>query len=153
MTRPHALIVAGLLTLLGAAPLLADDREIADQLQGEWAHTQTGPDGSTVRIVKHFDGRDETYSTYRSGELVYSHVVKGYRVRPIDPDQRLYAYSVDGFEVTAGASKGQKMSRKVEVLFCLKGKRFIEMGGVLKDDPRQPSMMIFERVEVEPSQK
>jgi tetratricopeptide (TPR) repeat protein len=140
-------IVAGFLILLGTSGFLVADDRMVERLQGKWSRTQTGPQGETIRVEKHFDGPNETFTVYRNGEQIYAHVAKNYRINVINEDEQLYAYSVNGFKVTAGPNEGQQLDQLIEYLFCIKGDQFIEMAGILQHDPRQPSLTVYEHVE------
>lgn len=147
MRSAKFVVITGFSILLGIPGFLAADDRMVERLQGKWSQTQSSPQGETLKVEKHFDGPNETYAVHRNGEQVYAHIAKNYRINVINEDAQLYAYSVNGFEVTVGPDKGQKMDQLIEYLFCIKGGKFIEMAGILKRDPRQPSLSVYEHVE------
>ncbi len=146
----YAIIFVAVLEL--SIPLsMAADEGMVERLQGKWSQSLSGPEGESLRVVKHFDGQNEIYAVFRDGEQVYAHVAKNYRIQLINEREQLYAYSVNGFEVTVGPNRGQKLEQLIEYLFCIKGGQFIEMGGILTNDPRQPSVSVYSCVDNDPA--
>lgn len=136
---------AGLAFLDGAAAR-GDDAEQARavaEVQGRWTRQQATPEGP-VTFVKEHKGNSTTLTAFNAaGKPLYGHAsdftIELGQVRVFNFFNRL---------ITAGAGAGQVAREPPQsFIYRIHENRFLEVHGMLKDDPLPPRVIVWERVQ------
>ena len=133
-----AAILSVVVAVCVAAPAPAPERASAEDdlkaLQGTWERTQVLPEqpgepgARTGRVVKVVTGKRETVTTYdAAGKVTYAHTVQ-FR---LEREGSVRVFTFFDREVTAGATKGQKVPQPSSYIYRLTGDAFEEVWGFL----------------------
>lgn len=150
----RTLLSIGLLAL-ATSSVLADDESSGQSsakadakttrlhaaVQGKWQRFVQN-NGEQIRLVKHVDGKQETFSAYRGDDVIYAHRVD-FEVKATDTGN---VFSYRNMIVTAGPNEGNKSEEARSYLFTIKNDTWYEVHGLLPGDDATPSVTEYERV-------
>lgn len=140
------LSVALVVTLAGSPPRgWAEEPSKLDAaamaIQGKWTRIQQTPNGP-VRLLKEHRGNRTSLVAYDpKGNVLYAHDSE-FRV---ETTGRVQVLTFFNRKVTAGPDKGQEEKGESSFVYRVNKDEFIEVWGVLENDPSPPRMVLWKR--------
>jgi hypothetical protein len=126
---------------VSAAQIEDKPAEPAAVVQGRWVRQQNTPDGA-VTLVKEHQGNSTTLTaTDAAGKILYAHTSQ-FTVEDLG---KVSILTFSNRVITAGPQKGGTQKESTSYIFRVHNDRFLEVRGVLEDDPSPPGIIVWER--------
>jgi hypothetical protein len=136
-------LATALMTALLIASATAAEPAPPESVEGVWQREVKTADG-LVRVVKeHRQGKTVVTAKDEQGNVLYQHRSE-YRV---ERSGKVSVLTFSNRTVTDGPGKGQVTKDPVSFIYRVKGDQFIEVRGVLDEDPEAPGLVKWKRVE------
>lgn len=125
------------LALLGRA---AEPDELLKAVQGKWVRFQNAPGGKVTLIKEHRDQKTILTAYDERKRVLYSHTSEF----TVEQSGRVKVFTFRNRTVTAGPDKGQQQKEPMSYVYRVVDGKFLEVRGVLDDDPNPPAMILWE---------
>lgn len=127
---------------LASAPAAADDlSKLSQEVQGRWVRTQNTPQG-VVTLIKEHEGVTTRLTAMDAAKTVlYAHTSEF----TVEQSGKVRIWTFFNRQITAGPGAGQTVKEPTSFVYRVHNDRFVEVYGVLPDDPSPPRMIVWER--------
>lgn len=130
------------LLLIVAPALAAEPAPEADyqELTGKWTRNDQAGNGSPLQVEQEIVGKRSIVRVFDlDGKLVHSHQAKFTLKRMSE----INVFTYYDLEVTAGPNKGKRQPQPRSFVYRIRKNQFIQIEGILKDDPTPPRLLIW----------
>ncbi len=136
-------LFAAIFLLMIAATRAAGDEQaegISD-VEDRWVRKQATPNGEVTLIKEHKNATTTLTATDAAGNVLYAHVSDF----TVEDAGKVHIFTFFNRLITAGPGKGQMAKEPVSFVYRVSNDRFIEVYGLLANDPSPPRMIVWER--------
>lgn len=122
---------------LAAEPAPEEDyRSVA----GKWTRNDTAGTGAPLQVEQEIIGKKSIVRVFDlNGKLVHEHQAQ-FRLQRME-EVNVFIYF--DLEVTAGPNKGKRQPQPRSFAYRIRNNQFIQIEGLLKNDPSQPRFLIW----------
>jgi hypothetical protein len=126
----------------GSFCVAEEQRGLDPDLQGKWSRQVKTATGVATIIKDHLGDKTILTAYDDQGKVMYAHESKF----ECETSGRVKVFTILQRKITAGPGAGQVTTEKNSFVYRIVDDKFIEVRGVLEEDPNPPGMVVWKRV-------
>ncbi len=142
--RWKVMLLTGLFVAAAAGSFCVaeEQRGLDPALQGKWSRQVKTPTGVATIIKEHLGDKTILTAYDDQGKVMYAHESKF----ACETSGRVKIFTILQRRITVGPGAGQVTTEKNPFVYRIVDDQFIEVRGVLEEDPNPPGMVVWKRV-------